>query len=280
MYCNLPTLNNISSSATGSSNVNLDYLQYLDKFNTFFYIPEASKVNTHKAYGQYLTALWEYLSSFFHRIQPLVSLEEEYFPEWEQDFQEKWNKGQLMGWKLPRKITTGTTAMPASEPTPLRLGMFNSAEELEALGLDRLKEGLEALGLKCGGSLSERAQRLWNVRGKKMEDIPNNLKAKKSSPANGGGGKETTNGSTANPSAAGSSAFVSLGTGDDGRRQVRISLSFSSSCHLHLLFPPSRSLHCSSTRSRPFALSCQKSSPPHVVMPTNNKPVPLKRSNC
>jgi len=58
--------------------------------------------------------------------------------------------------------------------------MFNSVEELEALGLDRLKQGLEALGLKCGGTLRDRAERLWSVRGKKPNDIPEKLKAKKS----------------------------------------------------------------------------------------------------
>lgn len=191
MYCNLP---NITTH-------NLDYLQYLDKFNSFFYIPEANKIN--KAYGQYLTALWEYLSDFFHRIQPLVNIDD-YLQEWNNEFSEKWNKGELMGWKPPRKPYTQPTA-----PTPLRLGMFNSPEELEALGLDRLKEGLEALGLKCGGTLSQRAQRLWSVRGKKPEDIPDNLKAKKTTDKNGTH-TEISNGSS----------FVFLGTGDDGRRQV------------------------------------------------------------
>lgn len=198
MYCNLPDI----------STQNLDYLQYLDKFNSFFYIPEANKIN--KAYGQYVTALWEYLSDFFHRIQPLVNVDE-YVQGWNNEFTEKWNKGELIGWKPPRKPTT---AQPPA-PTPLRLGMFNSPEELEALGLDRLKEGLEALGLKCGGTLSQRAQRLWSVRGKKQEDIPANLKVKKHTETNGVE-KESTNGSS----------FVFLGTGDDGRRQVCFLLSY------------------------------------------------------
>jgi splicing factor 3A subunit 3 len=66
--------------------------------------------------------------------------------------------------------------------------MFNSAEELEALGLERLKEGLEALGLKCGGTLQDRALRLWSVRGKKPAEIPDKLKKKsKDSAASGSG---------------------------------------------------------------------------------------------
>ncbi len=212
-YCNLPDITNQS----------LDYLQYLDKFNSFFYIPEANKTN--KAYGQYVTALWEYLSGFFQQIQPLVDLTE-YLGEWKIEFNDKWNKGQIMGWKAPRKPHVENAVAP--DPTPLRLGMFNAPEELEALGLDRLKEGLEALGLKCGGTLSERAQRLWSVRGKKPEDIPANLKVKKTSqPARiDGNGHENSSRKSdrlalPSPDAPLGSTFV-LGSGDEGRRQIAL----------------------------------------------------------
>lgn len=42
--------------------------------------------------------------------------------------------------------------------------------------MDRLKEGLEALGLKCGGTLEQRADRLFSVKGKKPEEIDQKLK--------------------------------------------------------------------------------------------------------
>ena len=35
----------------------------------------------------------------------------------------------------------------------LDLSAFSNSEELATLGLDRLKSGLIALGLKCGGTL-------------------------------------------------------------------------------------------------------------------------------
>jgi splicing factor 3A subunit 3 len=212
-YCNLPNIVTTSAASTASTgNVtgiqSLDYLQYLDKFNSFFYIPEAQKMN--KAYGEYVTALWNYLKDFFHRIQPLVDINE-YLEEWKKEFIDKWNQGQIMGWKVPRKIVSNDRS-PAA-PTPLRLGIFNSSEELEALGLERLKEGLEALGLKCGGTLSERAKRLWSVRGKKQEEIPANLKAKKTGSVHQNGDHDKEN--VKRPE-----TFISLGTGDDGRRQV------------------------------------------------------------
>ena len=44
---------------------------------------------------------------------------------------------------------------------PVDLQEYNSAQELEVLGLDHLKAELQRHGLKVGGSLSERAARLY-----------------------------------------------------------------------------------------------------------------------
>ncbi|XP_052593772.1 splicing regulator SDE2 [Peromyscus californicus insignis] len=57
---------------------------------------------------------------------------------------------------------------------------FSSASELESLGLERLKCELMALGLKCGGTLQERAARLFSVRGLAKEHIDPALFAKPS----------------------------------------------------------------------------------------------------
>ncbi|XP_066237435.1 splicing regulator SDE2 [Saccopteryx leptura] len=47
----------------------------------------------------------------------------------------------------------------------LDLLAFSSVAEMEMLGLEKLKCELTALGLKCGGTLQERAARLFSVRG-------------------------------------------------------------------------------------------------------------------
>ncbi|KAJ7341015.1 hypothetical protein JRQ81_004661 [Phrynocephalus forsythii] len=60
----------------------------------------------------------------------------------------------------------------------LDLLAFSSAAELEALGLDKLKFELMALGLKCGGTLQERAARLFSVRGLSRDQIDPALFAK------------------------------------------------------------------------------------------------------
>jgi len=155
-----------------NNQIEQDYLQYLDRFTMFFYIPEDMKAM--KGYYEYLSHLWNYLVDFYQRVHPLISLEK-LFQDWEVEFQQKIKNGDIL---IYQKSSSTDTSNNTTTAQPLRLGMFNTVEELEALGLERLKEGLEALGLKCGGSLSDRAKRLWSIRGKKPEEFPANLKSK------------------------------------------------------------------------------------------------------
>ncbi|GIY40294.1 replication stress response regulator SDE2 [Caerostris extrusa] len=55
---------------------------------------------------------------------------------------------------------------------------YESASDLESLGLERLKRALMIRGLKCGGNLTDRAERLWKVRGLQPSEFPTNLLAK------------------------------------------------------------------------------------------------------
>ena len=156
------------SNLLKKANIDQDYLEYLDRFNSFFYIPDP--VKSTKMYAEYLEGLWTYLCDFFARVNPLLSLES-ITKQWAADYEDKVARGEII-------VKGNTGKKNAIVPQPLRLGMFDDAAQLEALGMDRLKEALEALGLKCGGTLVDRAKRLWSVRGKKAEDIPNNLKVK------------------------------------------------------------------------------------------------------
>lgn len=56
--------------------------------------------------------------------------------------------------------------------------MYGSSEELESVGPERLKAVLQAMGLKCGGTLQERAQRLFATKGKRLEELDPSLFAK------------------------------------------------------------------------------------------------------
>lgn len=153
-FCNL-TKNQLSEQ---------DYLQYLDRFNSFFYIPAG--VKSKAAYLEYLNHLWSYLFNFFSSVNPLTSLDS-MLQEWRTEFDAK----------HPQQDNKENGGAPSAKE-PLRLGMFNDVSELESLGMDRLKEALEALGLKCGGTLKDRAARLWSVRGLKRDAYPKNILAK------------------------------------------------------------------------------------------------------
>ncbi|XP_060767358.1 splicing regulator SDE2 [Neoarius graeffei] len=64
-----------------------------------------------------------------------------------------------------------TETQPEEADTAFDLLSVSSVEELEALGLERLKAELTKRGLKCGGTLQERAARLYSVRGLSVDQI-------------------------------------------------------------------------------------------------------------
>ena len=81
-------------------------------------------------------------------------------------------------------VKSKTSSEQKSEKTalvvqPLDLEKYNSVEELEALGLDRLKGALMAIEVKCGGTLHERASRLFSLKGLKPEEYPPKLRVKR-----------------------------------------------------------------------------------------------------
>ena len=68
----------------------------------------------------------------------------------------------------PKIVTSG----------PVDLEAATSAQELEVFGLELLKTELMSRGLKCGGTLSERAARLFSVKGLTADQINPVLMAK------------------------------------------------------------------------------------------------------
>ncbi|XP_037948826.1 splicing factor 3A subunit 3 [Teleopsis dalmanni] len=151
----------------------IDYISYLVTFDHVFDIPRERK---NRDYRKYIETLNEYLYNFVVRIQPLLDVEAE-IVKVEVDFQRQWLQGTFIGW-----TSKETESALANTGAHLDLSAFSSWEELASLGLDRLKSALMALGLKCGGTLEERAQRLFSTKGKKMLDP--SLMAKKQSTKN------------------------------------------------------------------------------------------------
>ena len=50
---------------------------------------------------------------------------------------------------------------------PIDLNDFKTAEELQAVGLEILKNELKSRGMKCGGTLQQRSERLFQCKTKK-----------------------------------------------------------------------------------------------------------------
>lgn len=77
------------------------------------------------------------------------------------------------------EVVTTISAEALNLEKPLNLEEINSAAELKVLGLERLKSELQARGLKCGGTLQERAARLFLLKTTPVEMLPKKLLAKK-----------------------------------------------------------------------------------------------------
>jgi len=64
------------------------------------------------------------------------------------------------------------------EKVKISLEDYASAGELESVGLEQLKEELISRGLKCGGTLQHRAQRLFATKGVPLSQLDPSLFAK------------------------------------------------------------------------------------------------------
>jgi len=65
-----------------------------------------------------------------------------------------------------------------TKPELLNLDQCKSVLELKELGLERLKSALLALKVKCGGTLQQRAERLFSIKGLEYKDFPKKVRAK------------------------------------------------------------------------------------------------------
>ncbi|XP_077297944.1 splicing factor 3a subunit 3 noi [Arctopsyche grandis] len=138
----------------------VDYVTYLGIFDHLYDVPRERK---NGEYRNYIRALLQYLKGFVARIKPLLDPAQE-MAQAHNDFTKQWESGTFQGW--PKETSGALTNVGAH----LDLSAFSSWEELASLGLDRLKSALMALGLKCGGTLEERAQRLFSTKGQAALD--------------------------------------------------------------------------------------------------------------
>jgi SPRY domain/Replication stress response SDE2 C-terminal/Silencing defective 2 N-terminal ubiquitin domain len=79
----------------------------------------------------------------------------------------------IEGMKPPKESTK-----PVEDIQVIDIEQYETVEQLESLGMDRLKLALTSMGCKCGGSAHERATRLFSLKGLEREDFPVKVRAK------------------------------------------------------------------------------------------------------
>lgn len=170
-----------------------DFLAFLSKGDSGLVegISESTKLKERKKYVRFLVALENYLEGFLGRIQPLLS-KDRVTEAAVKDFQETWSKtGGSPGWEAKPSeafLVTGSSSTEngaandttSNAPTKIDLSPYASAADLEkALDGDKLKAELTRLGLKCGGTVSDRAKRLFMTKDTPLSELPKKLFAKK-----------------------------------------------------------------------------------------------------
>lgn len=142
----------------------IEYTAYLNVFSQPQKIPRKAKST--RQYLEYLQKLLEYLVYFFERTEPLQDLDR-IFSKVTSEFEEEWTLGKVEGWE-----NNGQENGSASENhAVIDLDYYSTAEELMVVGPEKLKEALGALGLKTGGTIQQRAERLFLTKNTSLEKL-------------------------------------------------------------------------------------------------------------
>lgn len=128
----------------------VDYVNFLKDFDNPSKVDP--KLKTTQAYKNYLEKIVNYFRDYSCRAKPLFDYK---------GVEKKTTAEFLENWKKER----------------INLENVDSWQELSSLGLEPLKRELKARGLKCGGTLEDRAKRLFSIRGLKDDQIDKSLKA-------------------------------------------------------------------------------------------------------
>jgi hypothetical protein len=149
-----------------SISATLTYTQYLTRLSVFHDIPVK-----HAEYAKYVTDLRSYLLGFAKRVKPLVD-HDTLVDKMAQAFEEEWAKKAVPGWEV--------AANAEQSLAELDLNKYVNSKALESLGADALRVALQQRGLKFGGSVADRAKRLFIVKDLTPDKYPKKLRAKRS----------------------------------------------------------------------------------------------------
>ena len=144
-------------ASDGPSSHSLEYFEYVEKFATQLLSIDHSAKNT-KQFRDYVEGLFGYLLSFYQRTQPLGQAFKQMLKT-EEEVRAKWSRGEIPG------------SESRSSEAALDVSAFNSPDEIEAVGAEALKNALQRLGLKSGGTIKERASRLFLLKNQSIDQI-------------------------------------------------------------------------------------------------------------
>ena len=166
-------------------------------FFDFSLFPATTK--RQRRYREYVSDLLQYLEGFLQRTRPLMD-HSVWTLQHENEFNVAWHEDRVEGWKggapdienVNKEAESENSSMSdVASNVSLTVSKCENVHQLEKLGLERLKTELMNRGVKCGGTLTDRAERLFLVRNLSNEEIPAKLRAKKNRKKRSRGGANT-----------------------------------------------------------------------------------------
>ncbi|KAL1532018.1 splicing factor SF3a60 [Salvia divinorum] len=159
----------------------IEYSAYLDVFSDTRKI--SSKLKLNRQYQDYMQKLLEYLIYFFERTEPLQDLGR-IFSKVVAEFEELWTSGLIQGSQNENNENGNVKQHEAL----IDLDYYSTVEQLTEVGPAKLKEALSALGLKTGGTVQQRAERLFLTKHIPLEklDLKHFVKGSRRHEQNGG----------------------------------------------------------------------------------------------
>merc|ERR1712054_222636 len=137
----------------------MEYLTFIDQVRHLEDLP-STRMQL-RGYGDWVKDVLTYLEDFHQRVQPLQDLGK-IMVKVEEDFDAKCQADKQ-----------------AEQPLECAaIQNMSTEEEVQSLGMEKLKSELTMLGMKCGGTLEERARRLFAAQGKLRTELDASFFAK------------------------------------------------------------------------------------------------------
>jgi len=183
-----------NNKATVGSVSMLSYLEFLSilskGLNTS--ISESAKLKDRRKYSRFLHSLEKYLTGFLKRTSPFLNVDSDVIAKNIVEFNKEWSeKGGVDGWEcrmaeasMASDDVTNVNGESSNNSATVKQGIdlskYATSSDLEkGVSGDELKSELARLGLKCGGTVSDRAARLFLTKDTPLDKLPAKVFAKK-----------------------------------------------------------------------------------------------------